>query len=158
MTPAQAAQAERMRVANPMRRRAVRKRLARALAGRAPAVRRGNGHGPLPWPQRAIARALRKVDRAWRIERVVKTGRGRAYPRSYVVDVAHPSLRIAVEVDGRSHRAADVIERDRAKDRLLEALGWVVIRLTNDNVREDLGSCVEAVMVEVEARREEVAS
>lgn len=53
------------------------------------------------------------------------------------VDLAYPELKIAIEYEGDGHRTSkDQWRRDIQRQRELEALGWIVIRLT----QEDLNS------------------
>lgn len=49
----------------------------------------------------------------------------------YVVDVAFPGLKIAVEIDGWAfHSDPDVFERDRKRQNALILMGWQVLRFT----------------------------
>jgi very-short-patch-repair endonuclease len=51
--------------------------------------------------------------------------------RLFELDCAWPSQRIAVELDGHVfHGTRSAFERDRARDRMLQAAGWRVIRIT----------------------------
>jgi very-short-patch-repair endonuclease len=54
----------------------------------------------------------------------------------FIVDFACRSKRVIVEVDGDSH--ADRAEHDRERQQALEAAGWNVVRVTNDDVLTDL--------------------
>lgn len=52
------------------------------------------------------------------------------------VDLAYPDLRIAIEYEGDGHRTSkDQWRRDIARQRDLERCGWIVIRLTEDDLR-----------------------
>jgi Protein of unknown function (DUF559) len=62
-----------------------------------------------------------------------------------LMDLANPSLKIAVEVDGKTHLCRQQQNRDRIKERMLERLGWVVLRFTNEEVNEDINRVVEAI-------------
>ena len=56
----------------------------------------------------------------------------------YEVDFHWPGPRVVVEVDGReAHLTGAAFERDRARDRRLQARGWRVVRITWRQVRED---------------------
>jgi DNA mismatch endonuclease (patch repair protein) len=44
------------------------------------------------------------------------------------------------------------VDRDRAVDRLLESMGWVVLRFWDFEVRRDLHGCVERIKVTLETR------
>jgi hypothetical protein len=46
------------------------------------------------------------------------------------IDVAHPTMRLAIEVDDVSHRRPTKQRRDRQKERQLRRLGWTVFRVS----------------------------
>jgi very-short-patch-repair endonuclease len=52
----------------------------------------------------------------------------------YYADFACERLRLIVEIDGSVHLLDEVIERDRRRQKALEALGWRVMRFTNEQV------------------------
>lgn len=98
-----------------------------------PLVRGGNGKG-LTVPQRALLEALGPD---WQAEFVVSTNGGRrlgGLPTHYKIDVAHSGCRVAIEVDGESHRSLVRKEADDRKDAFLIANGWQVFRFTNLHV------------------------
>ncbi|PIP82864.1 MAG: hypothetical protein COR54_12675 [Elusimicrobia bacterium CG22_combo_CG10-13_8_21_14_all_63_91] len=133
----------RMRANNPMRRRSVREKMSATLRriGHGPLPRGGNGRG-LTKPQAALADAL-----GWETEFVLptRTGRGSGYPNHYKLDIAHPGLKIAIEVDGGSHNAIERRLQDRKKEELLDSLGWKVLRFSNREVTKNLAGCVRVV-------------
>lgn len=52
-------------------------------------------------------------------------------------DLAYPELKIAIEYEGDGHRtSAEQWRRDIRRQRELEALGWIVIRLTQDDLND----------------------
>jgi very-short-patch-repair endonuclease len=55
----------------------------------------------------------------------------------FMVDFCWPDHRLIVETDGRRHRTRAAFERDRARDALLTAVGWRVMRFTTRQVRGD---------------------
>jgi len=63
----------------------------------------------------------------------------------YFADFACDQLRLIIEVDGGVHRLDQVAARDRQRQQGLEALGWVVIRVTNDQVFSAPEGLIEAV-------------
>ena len=134
----------RMKANNPMKRTEVREKVALALRdiGHKPRIQGGNGK-PLSVPQQRLADAL-----GWKTEWVYRTGLTPAegYPRHYKIDIAHPSQKIAIEVDGTGHTALKLRARDAKKQALLEGDGWLVLRFTNRAVMDDLGECVRTVM------------
>ena len=63
----------------------------------------------------------------------------------YFVDFACDRLRLIIEVDGGVHQLEEVAARDLERQQALEALGWTVIRVTNDQVCEAPELLIEAV-------------
>jgi hypothetical protein len=110
------------------------------------------GHG-LTVPQRLLAARL-----GWgTVELTTKTNdiKGKAKrtgrplakrPYWYRVDIADPVLKIAIEVDGQSHRSVRVKERDRRKTEFLRSRGWRVLRFTNRRILSDLEGVVAEIM------------
>jgi hypothetical protein len=58
----------------------------------------------------------------------------------FEVDFAWPDLRVAVEVDGPIHETPIVTASDRERDRKLAEAGWIVVRFTRRQLREDPGA------------------
>jgi hypothetical protein len=102
----------------------------------------GNGRGPTV-PQKLLANRL-----GWAMEYVIRTGMraGSGYPTSYKVDIADPILKIAIEVDGQKHLGKTQQVLDKKKDDFLTTLGWRVLRVTNEEVMENLEIVVKKVM------------
>ena len=70
------------------------------------------------------------------------TSRGRwstAVVEGYLVDFCWPEQRLIVETDGGRHLTRAAFERDRARDALLTATGWRVMRFTGRQVRRAAG-------------------
>jgi very-short-patch-repair endonuclease len=66
----------------------------------------------------------------------------------YEVDCVWPEQRLIVELDGHAtHSPTHAFERDRARDRRLQAAGWLVIRITWRQLHE------EPQLVEADLRR-----
>lgn len=119
--------------------------------------RGGNGHGPTV-PEKAL---MAHLGRGWVYQHAIDTKkpRGSAYPTAYKVDIANTSCKVAVEVDGNSHKSRRKL--DTKKDKLLRSLGWTVIRVTNQravqNAKEEaakilsLANCpIDAIVTSVE--------
>ncbi len=51
---------------------------------------------------------------------------------NYFLDFALPTLKVAIEVDGKDHRAPAKVASDRERTAWLEARGWKVVRCTNE--------------------------
>ena len=66
----------------------------------------------------------------WRVRRQHPVGR-------FVVDFACVPLRLVIEIDGGVHERDDVALNDHHRQQEIEALGWTVIRFTNDDALTD---------------------
>jgi hypothetical protein len=97
--------------------------------GHCPRVRGGNGQ-ELTVPQQALLAALGE---GWVPEFIVPTKMPRhmEWPTHYKIDLAHPDLRIALEIDGYSHSITTRRAQDRRKTAFLAERGWHVLRVTN---------------------------
>ena len=134
----------RMKARNPMHREEARETMAATLReiGHRPPIQGGNGR-EIPAPQVALARAS-----GWEMQVIVPTKqpRGSGYPSHYKINIADRSRMVAVEVDGGSHKSLAIRELDEKKDALLESLGWIVVRVLNEDVDRDLPGCIERVL------------
>ena len=65
----------------------------------------------------------------------------------YILDLACRTARIAIEIDGSQHIENN--ERDEARTRFLEQLGWRVMRFWNSEVRENPEGVAEAILAAV---------
>lgn len=106
--------------------------------GHKPNQRRGNGH-PIPAPQRALADLL-----GWPTEVVYVTKTG-APPWHYKLDIAHPTIKVCVEVDGETHYGPRR-EADDRRDALLRSRGWLVFRFSNRAAMERTADCAREVL------------
>lgn len=132
----------RMRANNPMKDPATVEKMRSRLVGRTFLARGGNGKPTAP--QLALASAL-----GWPIEVAIITttvaGQFPSLPHAYKVDVGNEELKIAIEVDGDSHKLPKWRFLDRRKESVLRALGWTVLRFWNEEVTESLEECVQKV-------------
>ena len=120
----------------------VKKKMVDALTGRTFISRGGNGQPTkqqlmlhiatgLPM-EHAIPTAPVKTQFAW-------------VPHCYKVDLAVPEEHLAIEVDGKSHRLKKWRFLDHRKTEILNALGWSVLRFTNEEVNNGLMRCVAMI-------------
>ena len=66
---------------------------------------------------------------------------------SYVVDFYCPSQRLAIEVDGEHHtESPEVIEKDRERQRYIEAQNIRVLRFTSKEVNEQRETVLNEIM------------
>ena len=97
--------------------------------GHRPKRRGGNG-APLPEAHARLAAALGRPT-----EWSVATGLGRGH--HYLIDIANPETKVAVEVDGTSHQALARKASDARKDAFLISQGWLVLRVSNEQVLQN---------------------
>ncbi len=76
----------------------------------------------------------------WRLLRKHKLG-GRKFRRqhsigNYIVDFYCASERLVIEVDGSVHDAAEAKASDQVRNEKLQQLGYIVLRIRNDEVFE----------------------
>lgn len=131
----------RMTERNPMHDPATRAKMAASLrrVGHRPRVRGGNG-SPVPYPQQGLADFL-----GWPVEVTITPGDGQR-PYHYSADIAHPTMRVCVEVDGGSHSALDRQSSDRRRDERLSAAGWLTFRFSNQDAMERTEECARTVL------------
>ena len=76
----------------------------------------------------------------------------------YILDFYCEAARLAVEVDGASHRLPDAIRHDERRDAFLKDRGIDVLRLPARLVLEDRPAALRAILDEVQWRAPSVAS
>jgi hypothetical protein len=94
----------------------------------------------------------------WQHVMPTRIPRGEGYPAHYKIDLAEPALRIAIEVDGESHRGEAARQRDEKKDAFLRSLGWRVLRMKNKAVIQDPDGCAAMIQEACRARDAELQS
>lgn len=130
-----------MRTDNPMKNPAVRSKVSRTMKamGYAPTVRGGNGHG-MTVPERLMSEATGLTPHT-----VTTHRRPEGYPTHYKLDLADPAVKLAIEIDGGSHKSLKVRAADARKEEFLNGLGWTVLRFSNSEVTADAIRCAETV-------------
>jgi very-short-patch-repair endonuclease len=126
------ASSERMKARNPTRDPAVIEKMRRSLAGRTFLSRGGNGQ--LTEPQKMLAAKLRGSIMELAILTAPVRGQFPSLPAHYKVDIALPRRMLAIEVDGNSHKQRKWKFLDARKTEVLNALGWSVLRFSNEAV------------------------
>lgn len=131
----------RMRANNPMAREGSREKMKATLAeiGHRPRERGGNGK-PTPEPQQRLADHL-----GWPVESIVAPGDGER-PYHYKLDIAHPLMKVCVEVDGGSHFSLERRAADQRRDERLSRLGWLTFRFSNLEAMERTAECARTVL------------
>jgi len=70
----------------------------------------------------------------------------------YIVDFVTIDRRLVVEVDGATHSTARQIARDTERTRVLESLGFHVVRVTNHEVYDNLPGVLDLIWSELNQR------
>ncbi|MHA6513539.1 DUF559 domain-containing protein [Tessaracoccus sp. Z1128] len=125
-------------------------RLGKDRAGNGDRARLLRESRDLPWSEleRAAHIALRKAH----ITGWVTNHRVTVKDRDYLLDVAFPLLRLALEFDGwEFHRSLESFIADRARDVQLTLAGWTVLRFTHSALTT-MPSSVSAMVKQLEAR------
>ena len=110
--------------------------------GHKPTLRGGNGTGPTKAEQ-VLLKELPGWDWNYAISLWKKQ---KDYPTCYKVDLAYPSLKIAVEIDGYSHKVLTRQVQDRKKEAKLKELGWLVLRVSNERALNNTDLVVQELM------------
>jgi very-short-patch-repair endonuclease len=63
----------------------------------------------------------------------------------YVVDFVAISAKLIVEIDGATHSTARELVRDAERTRVLESLGFHIVRVTNIDVYNNLEGVLEMI-------------
>lgn len=77
------------------------------------------------------ALVLEALGPEWVLEHPVTIRQGGEYQGHYRIDVANIKEKIAVELDGPSHKALIRVAHDQKRDAYLVSLGWRVFRFPN---------------------------
>ena len=64
---------------------------------------------------------------------------------SYVLDFCCPEVKLAVELDGSIHDDDDQAARDAERTHWLEAYGYRIMRVRNEDVTADLSAVIERI-------------
>jgi very-short-patch-repair endonuclease len=63
----------------------------------------------------------------------------------YIVDFVTLEGKLIIEVDGATHGSDNELIRDHDRTRLLESLGFLVVRVTNIDVYKNLGGVLDMI-------------
>lgn len=131
----------RMTERNPMRVKATREKMSATLRRIKHKPRqRGGNSAPTPLPQHTLAQHL-----GWPTEVVVTPSDG-ARPYHYKADIAHPTMKVCVEVDGPSHFPLSRQRSDKRRDERLASAGWLTFRFSNQDAMERTAECARTVL------------
>ncbi|MFN3354342.1 MAG: endonuclease domain-containing protein [Brevundimonas sp.] len=69
----------------------------------------------------------------------------------YVADFACLPLKLVIEIDGGVHGRDEVVTRDHHRQVAIEALGWTVVRFTNDQALGEPWRIDDAIRAQAKA-------
>jgi very-short-patch-repair endonuclease len=90
-------------------------------------------------PQKILFDALRGATMEFKIPKIGKMK----------IDIAIPSLKLAIEVDGLSHTKRGQKEKDAKKEQALKARGWTLLRFWNAEILGDLSSVLARIQAQI---------
>ncbi len=140
----------RMKANNPMSNHETVEKFRNAVTGRTWLGQRG-GNGILTEPQKLLAERL-DLPMEYSIPTNPVKHLFQSLPNGYSVDLACPEVKLAIEVDGNSHKTKRWKFLDRRKTEVLNALGWSVIRYWNKEVLNDTERVVEEICLAIALR------
>ncbi len=132
----------RMKANNPMKRPEWSGKLANQTRGEHSLARGGNGQ--LTNPQVMLSVAM-KLPMEYPIKTKPVAGKFSSLPSCYKVDLAIPEMKIAIEVDGYTHKTPKWKFLDARKTKILNALGWTVLRFWNEEILSDMDSVIARI-------------
>lgn len=89
-------------------------------------------------PRSELERRFRAFVRDYRLPEPLINGRVLAAGRAYEPDISWPDRRVVVELDGfDTHGTRQAFEADRERDRRLAVAGWLVVRITWRQLRDE---------------------
>ena len=68
----------------------------------------------------------------------------------FIVDFACHRAKLVIEVDGDTHYVGSAPARDAARDAFVRSQGYFVMRVTNDDVMQNLDGVLAAIMGKLE--------
>jgi very-short-patch-repair endonuclease len=71
---------------------------------------------------------------------------------SYVADFACLDARLVVEIDGDTHFTDHGKRRDAVRTQAIEAAGFHILRVTNQDVRSNMDGVIETILAEIDLR------
>ncbi len=110
---------------------------------------------------RDFARSLRRdhtsaearLWRALRARQVANRKFRRQHPiEGFIVDFVCLDARLVIEVDGDTHCSPEQTSRDASRTRHLERCGFLVMRVTNEDVRANLDGVLDAIWLQLNHR------
>ncbi len=104
----------------------------------------------------ALHKGLTERHRAGRLRSRWQMGLEIAHsPKPYLIDVAFPMLKIAIEADGDTfHSSEEQKARDSKRDTVLRQKGWTVLRFREQEIKERLTEVLDRIEKTVDQKEE----
>lgn len=67
----------------------------------------------------------------------------------YIVDFYGPSVNLVIEIDGAHHLKKEILEQDQDRDAYLQALGLMVLRFSNFQVKNNMFKIAQAISIAI---------
>jgi len=67
----------------------------------------------------------------------------------YVVDFYCPELKLIIEIDGDVHGFDNQIKKDKERREFLESLGFVILRYSNNDIKNNLGGVLNDLVAKI---------
>ena len=64
----------------------------------------------------------------------------------FIADFYCPKLKLVIEIDGVSHLLVHNQKRDKLKDHYLQSKGLTVLRIQDDDVKQNMSAVMEALL------------
>jgi leucyl-tRNA synthetase len=127
-----------MKLNNPMINPVSVEKMKLKMIGRTFLSRGGNGQITIPQKKLLEALSLPESNLEYVIPTKEVASMFQSVPPCYKVDIAIPEMKLAIEVDGRSHKTKKWRFLDKRKTEILNALGWRVLRFWNEEILMDI--------------------
>ncbi len=101
--------------------------------------------------EKAFWKQVRSGQLGVRIKRQVGIGK-------YIVDFYASKIRLAIELDGGSHFEIGAAERDKERQKNIEALGMRVIRFTDSEILQSMDDVISILRTAIEEQRRSLVS
>ncbi len=73
--------------------------------------------------------------------------------RGLLIDIAFPDIMIGVECDGIAfHGSAEQKQRDEARDKKLNNLGWIILRFDENEIKKNFDLVMKKIILEIDKR------
>jgi hypothetical protein len=130
---------DRMKTDNPMWKPGIKEKMTQSMKGKTFLSRGGNGQ--ITKQQRIIYDLLIQINKNWILEYPIKTkevfDQFPSLPPYYSPDIGNPEIKVAIEIDGKTHKQQKWKFLDHRKTEVLNALGWKVLRFWNEEVDQN---------------------